>query len=204
MHWEVADAQAPRSGFAIMTAIAPVNPTLVWQEMPTTGGARPGPVGLAPPTVSAAASKGAGAVAIRIPSIQVDSAVEPQPVVDGVMQNPSSPWIVAWYPATSRLGVPGNAVLSGHVDWFNVPQAVFFRLGDLQPGAGIELTGSDGLVYRYAVAWSKLYDAANAPLAEIIGATADERITLITCGGTFDAANQVYLQRRVVRGVRAG
>jgi len=170
-------------------------------ELPTTGGMRPGPIRRLP-AGAASVWQGSRPVAIRIPTIQVDTDVEMAKILNGVMQDPSGPWIVAWYRGTSRLGVPGNAVFSGHVDYAGVGPAVFARLAELQPDDGIEITGNDVRIYRYRVIWARLYDAATAPVAEIAGPTSTECATLITCGGTFNAESGQYDQRYVVRAER--
>ena len=54
----------------------------------------------------------------------------------------------------------------------------------------------------YSVTWTRLYEADNAPLDEIFQQTADEVVTLITCGGAFDQSAHMYVSRWVVRGVR--
>jgi LPXTG-site transpeptidase (sortase) family protein len=170
-------------------------------EVPTTGAARPGPsVPYAPS--SSVRFHGVRPIAIRIPSIQVDSEIERRPIIDGDMQDPTGPFIVAWYGATGRLGLPGNAVLAGHVDYAGVGPAVFARIGELVEGDRIELTGEDVNVYRYAVEWSQIYDADTAPVLDIIGATSDESVTLITCGGAFNAGSGSYSQRLIVRAKR--
>src|SRR4051794_15938540 len=70
-------------------------------DTPTTGGMRPGPVGLNPPTLR---TKGVRPVAIKITKAQVDSEVESVNIVNGVMENPTTPYIVAWYRGTGKLG----------------------------------------------------------------------------------------------------
>lgn len=170
-------------------------------ETPTTGGARPGP--LAPiSAIGRPKFRGVRPIAIRIPIIQVDSEVERRPITDNQMADPTGPYVVAWYGATGRLGVPGNAVMAGHVDYAGVGPAVFARLAELTTGDRIELTGEDIGSYRYAVVWSELYDIATAPVDDIIGPTATESITLITCGGTFDAGTGSYDARLIVRAER--
>lgn len=171
-------------------------------EMPTTGAARPGPAVLSAPR--RAVSNGVRPIAIRIPTIQVDTTVERRPVVDGVMSDPTGPWVVSWYGTTGRLGIPGNAVMAGHVDYAGVGPAVFARVGELVFGDRIEVTGEDVQLYRYEVEWSRLYDAVTAPVEEIIGQTEQEAITLITCGGQFVPSRGEYLQRLIVRAHRSG
>ena len=206
-------ARMTRRGFAVaalglvagsslaanVAARAPIVSTRVG-EVPTTGGLRPGPIGLNPPPVIR--TRGVLPVAIRIDKAQVDAEIEQIAIVDGVMQNPTGPWVVSWYKETSRPGEDGNVVMAGHVDYWDVGAAVFWYLRDLKEGDEIVVTGENGDLYTYAVEWIKDYDAENAPIQEIVGPTEDEALTLITCGGEFDYATGEYLQRKIVRAKR--
>lgn len=168
-------------------------------DTPTTGGMRPGPVGQNPPTLR---KKGVRPVAIKIEKAQVDSEVESADIVNGVMQNPTTPYIVAWYRTTGKLGEDNNIVMSGHLDWYDVPVGVFYYLGDLSEGDKIVVTGADGNDYDYKVDWIKNYDVASldqATIDEIVGKTDTEELTLITCTGVFDSGKGEYDTRMVVR-----
>lgn len=169
-------------------------------EVPTSGGLRPGPIGLTPP--AATVVQGVLPVSIQIAKAGVDAQVETIEIVDGVMQNPTGPWVVSWYKETARLGEVGNAVMAGHLDYWDVGPAVFYNISQLTKGDTIEVFGDDGEVYTYVVDWLRNYDTANAPIQDIVGPTEDESLTLITCGGPFDYVNGVYLQRTVVRSIR--
>jgi hypothetical protein len=168
-------------------------------EIPTGGGIRPGPIGFEPAIPTTA---GVIPVSIEIDPIQLNAQVETIEIVDGVMQDPTGPWVVSWYKETAKLGEIGNAVMAGHLDYWDVGPAVFYHVGDLKENDPISITGNDGAVYTYEVEWVRLYDTANAPIQEIVGPTDDESLTLITCGGPFDYENGVYLQRTVVRSHR--
>jgi sortase A len=171
-------------------------------EIPTTGGMRPGPVGPNPPT---ARRRGVSPVAIKIETAQVDSEIEHVDIVNGVMQNPSGPYIVAWYRGTGKLGERNNVVMSGHVDYYNAPNAVFQHLAELQVGDKIEVTGANGDTYVYTVEWTKTYEVASldqSAIDEIVGETNSEKLTLITCIGTFDPNEGEYDNRFVVRAER--
>jgi LPXTG-site transpeptidase (sortase) family protein len=166
-------------------------------DVPSSGGARPGPgTEIAPPT---APRTGALPMSISIPNAGVDAAVETREIVDGVMQDPTGPWVVSWYKETPKLGADGNTVMAGHVDYWDVGPSVFYNVGDLKEGDLITVTGEDGKIYTYKVSWVKLYSTADAPIQEIVGPTTKRALTLITCGGEFDYTNGVYLQRTVVR-----
>ena len=168
-------------------------------EVPTTGGLRPGPIGFAPAPLVA---EGILPVAIQIPKAQVDAPVETIEIVDTVMQNPTGPWVVSWYKETARLGETGNCVMAGHLDYWDVGPAVFYNITALVKDDTIDVIGEDGETFTYVVQWLRNYDTANAPIQDIVGPTEEENLTLITCGGPFDYANGVYLQRTVVRSIR--
>jgi len=172
-------------------------------DMPTTGGMRPGPVGMNPAKVR---TKGVTPVAMKIPNAQVDAQVEAQPIQDGVMLDPSGPFVVAWYQDTGKLGQEANVVFAGHLDYYNVGEAVFYHLGALNDGDPIEVIGDDNETFTYAVDWARQYtidELDTGAIQEIVGRTKDECITLITCGGDFDYNVGQYLQRYVVRAKRS-
>jgi LPXTG-site transpeptidase (sortase) family protein len=183
---------------ATVSAQAPIESTKSG-EMPTTGGLRPGPIGLNP---IPAKSAGVAPVSIQIEKAGVDAEVEQIEIVDGKMQDPTGPWVVSWYKDLAKIGEFGNAVMAGHIDYWDVGPAVFYNLNTLQEGDRIIVTGEDQQTYTYEVEWVKNYDADNAPINEIVGETGEESLTLITCGGPFDYETGHYLQRTVVRSHR--
>jgi sortase (surface protein transpeptidase) len=170
-------------------------------EVPTTGGLRPGPAG-ALPSAAAPAAKGVVPVAIQIPNAAVDAQVETNEIVDGVMQDPTGPWVISWYKESPELGQVGNILMAGHLDYWDVGPAVLYNINNLNQGDTISVTGEDGQIYTYEVDWRENFATENAPLDKIVGPTDNESLTLITCGGPFDYATGVYLERTVVRAHR--
>lgn len=174
-------------------------------DIPTTGGMRPGPVGMQPPT--AGNREGIEPTALRVEKAGIDSAIEPLQILDGVMQNPSGPFVVGWYQETAKPGGAGNSVMAGHVDYWNVGEAVFWELPPprevLVEGDPIVVIGADGSEYTYAVEWQKMYGLDDLTVetinGEIVGPTDSPSLTLITCGGDFDPVSGQYLSRYVVR-----
>lgn len=169
-------------------------------EMPSTGALRPGPVGLQPPQVTSHLAT--APIAIRIDKAQVDAEVETLNITNGVMANPTGPWVVSWYRQTSELGEGGNVVMAGHVDYWGVGPSVFYHLRDVQKGDRIVVTGADKSVFTYAVDWYEIFsmtDLTGGKIQELVGPASGSVLTLITCGGEFDYANGEYLSRGVVR-----
>jgi len=171
-------------------------------EMPSSGALRPGPVGQAPPETASTATL---PVAIIVEVAGIDAEIETLDIVDGRMQDPTGPWVVAWYQQGAALGEPGNVLLAGHVDYWGVGPSVFYNVRDLAEGDEIDLTGEDGEIFTYQVQWNEtiaIDDLLSGRMAEIVAPTDDQVVTLFTCGGEFDYVNGEYLSRTVVRGIR--
>jgi sortase (surface protein transpeptidase) len=171
-------------------------------EMPTTGALRPGPVGQQPPE---AVSTATIPTSIIVETAGIDAEIEALNIVDGKMEDPTGPWVVAWYQQSAQLGEFGNILLAGHIDYWGVGPSVFYNVGDLVEGDQINLTGENGEVYTFSVAWNETYavdELVSGRMAEIVAPTDDQVVTLFTCGGEFDYVNGEYLSRTVVRGER--
>lgn len=170
-------------------------------DVPTSGGVRPGPVGEPAPSVR---RRGVEPVAIQVPVIGLDAQTEVKEIVDGVMQDPSGPFVVSWYRETANLGdtVKGNTVMAGHVDYWNVGPAVFYEIDALSEGDEIIVIGEDGTPFTYEFQWIETYpleELTPEVIEEIVGPNEDQVLTLITCGGVFDTVSGEYLSRTVVR-----
>lgn len=183
---------APNTGLIQSTGVGPV---------PSTGASRPGPVSQVRERIIVAA---VAPVGLTVEAVGIDAGVENLRVVNGAMQDPTGPWVVAWYENLGALGRIGNIVMAGHIDYWNVGPSVFYNLSALQPGAEIVVAGEDGKAYPYAVEWVQQFDSTTMPLDDVIGAADGQALTLITCGGAFDFASGQYLQRTVVRANRSG
>jgi LPXTG-site transpeptidase (sortase) family protein len=136
---------------------------------------------------------------IHIPAIQVGARVEVLEIVDGFLQDPSNGDDVAWYKETARAGSDGNAVFAGHLNWYGMPEAVFFSIDQLQLDDEILIRDGGCQEHRYLIEWVELIEVALADMAQITGQTDDAMLTLITCGGMWDPAISQYKQRTVVR-----
>ncbi|MDP8909336.1 MAG: class F sortase, partial [Chloroflexota bacterium] len=116
--------------------------------------------------------------------------------------NPTGPWVVSWYEETAQLGTRGNVVMAGHINYWNVGDAVFANLVELQQGAEVVVSGEDDRAYTYAVEWVETFEVAeltSGAIQEVVGPTPESVLTLITCGGEFDYVSGEYLSRTVAR-----
>lgn len=160
-----------------------------------------GPLGL---NTTTSPAEGDVPVAINIPDAEVDAEVELRQIVDGQMLDPTGPWVVSWYEQTALVGTTGNAVMSGHVDYWEVGPAVFRNVANLQPGAEIRVIGQDGATYVYAMEYIERVYVADLTAEEVnsprlVGNTDYAALTLITCGGEFDREAGEYLSRDIIR-----
>jgi hypothetical protein len=155
---------------------------------------------------------------IVIPKFNVSAPLTYRAVgLDGVMPNPQGPDDVAYYDFSAwpgkggAPGMGGNGIFAGHVDSGSkackngsVPppcQAVFWDINSLRIGDEVELHVA-GAVNKYRVTSNQPVNAANGPWDQIVSSTAEESITLITCGGDFNRETREYNNRQVVTAVR--
>ncbi len=146
-----------------------------------------------------AVRRGERPVEITIESAEVDAPIEVLEVIDGAMQDPTGATHVAWYKDTAALGVSGHIVMAGHLNYWGVPEGVFFAIDRLEEGDEIVVTGESGTEYRYEVVSVGQEDALAAPADEVLSPEGDTTLTLITCGGEWDADRGEYLSRTVVQ-----
>jgi Sortase domain len=119
---------------------------------------------------------------------------------DGSLQVPSvttAAGLAAWYKGSVTPGQIGSSVIEGHVDSYQ-GAAVFFRLGELRPGATIDIRLANGVTAIFRVTGVREYAKDKFPAATIYGPTPNAALRLITCGGAFDGATGHYLGSTVV------
>ena len=174
------------------------------------------------PTVQPAAAKAAGfqdpaadgsqattatrPVRIEIPSIKVDAGlIDLARGADGVLAAPPSTVLdkAGWYAKGTVPGQTGPAVIAGHVDWVD-RIAVFHRLDELKPGAMITVVMNDGSTVRFAVDDVRKVSKFHFPTASVYGPTPDPQLRVITCGGPFDDARDIYSENVIVSATEVG
>jgi Sortase domain len=134
---------------------------------------------------------------LLVPAIGVDASVEYVGVdAQGNMDVPKDPRDVAWYQPGPRPGTPGDAVIAGHYDWYDGP-AVFWNLKSIQPGQTVTLVYRDGAGQRFRVSRVATYRRDQRP-AYLFQPGGPALLSLITCTGPWDAAQQQYQDRLVV------
>lgn len=135
---------------------------------------------------------------IRIPSIEVDSTFVALGLdQDRRLETPTDPDQVGWFTDAASPGVPGVAVVAGHVTWNREP-TVFHRLGRLERGARIEIDRADGSVVIFAATRRDTFPQQDFPTGAVYRRTERPELVLITCGGRYDSDDHAYDSNVVV------
>lgn len=181
-------AASPASTQQRTTTVAPS--ATVPSPVPTPGTRTPGPA--SGPSVLTGPS---AVVAMSIPAASVSSS-SPIEIRDtfydaGVerFQDPSHPSRIAYY---QRYGIPGaagtNAVFAAHINYVNYGNGPFAYLTGVPGGATLSLTLADGQVLDYTVSSVQVIPLSQLDMNQVVFpalAPGAERVTLISCGGTF-------------------
>lgn len=111
--------------------------------------------------------------------------------VPEVPTGPGAADIVAWYNFSAQPGTGSNAVFAGHVTWFG--PGVFYSLTSVTNGDEVRLVGPDGTELTYVVKDVFQVDANDPDSLQVMRATDEDVITIITCDGDFvDTGDPVY------------
>ena len=137
--------------------------------------------------------------AVTIPRIGVDAPITRIGTrSDGNLDAPDGPKTIGWFTGGPRPGEPGNALLTGHLDWHTGEIGVFWRLKEVQIGDDV-IVATDRGKLDFTVESSSLFNRNNAPVEQILGFAIGRVITIMTCEGTFIPNERDYTHRRVVR-----
>ena len=179
--------------FDLRTTTVPETPTPLPTDVPT-------------PTPTPLPFDGALARMIA-PSVGIDHAIENIVIANNQLQTPKDAvGKVGWYDIYAKPGFGKNAVFAAHVN-YNFKNGPFARLKDIKQEDKITIQMADGgPTYVYEVFFLKRYSISDIPMGELIDAPTkppgEEWITLITCGGRFQATQENglgdYLDRDVV------
>ncbi len=134
-----------------------------------------------------------------IPKINVDAAIIPVGLTSsGAMAVPTGPTHTAWFDLGPRPGALGSAVIAGHEGWKDGISAVFDNLHKLQVGDQIYVQDAQGVTMAFVVRRIGVY-GQNGNAADVFNSSDGKvHLNLITCEGTWNAAEKSYSNRIVV------
>lgn len=104
-------------------------------------------------------------------------------------QEPTHPSRIAWY---NLYGIPGwrgnNSIFAAHINYVGYGNGPFARLTSAVPGDALYVTMANGASYAYTVKSVSVVHLADLDMTAVVYPPLDsqtERVTLISCGGTF-------------------
>ena len=102
---------------------------------------------------------------------------------------PSNPRWIAWYNRFSTIGRGGqNTIFSAHINYVGIGNGPFRYLTSARIGDVLSIRIDNGDTLKYSVQSVRVIGLANLNMDRVVypGVPSDrERITLISCGGTF-------------------
>lgn len=138
-------------------------------------------------------------VRLKIAAISVNAPIEKVSVTKaGAMGIPKDPMDAAWFSPGPRPGEMGNAVIDGHLNWYQGATGVFAKLRSVKPGDRIMVVDESRKEVAFVVRDIRTY-AAGADATDVFRSTDDgSHLILITCDGAWDAHAKQYSKRLVV------
>lgn len=145
-------------------------------------------------------------VGLAVPALGIELPIDPVGVrEDGQMEIPPLAERAGWYRFGAAPGDPGTAVVAAHVD--SVASAglgPFARLRELVAGDTTQVTSADGTVRTYEVVDVTVLPKPTVTWTDVFTRGADERLVLVTCGGTFSRDTRSYSDNVIVTAVPVG
>lgn len=140
-------------------------------------------------------------VRLIIPAIDVDAEVQYvglNPDGSGEMAVPSNFTDVGWYKHGVRPGMRGSAVIAGHFNGREVPEAVFYDLHTLEIGDEVVVMSAERVEDIFQVVKIETY-THDDPTTDVFQSTdGHKRLNLITCSGEWLSDENQYNERTVV------
>jgi hypothetical protein len=105
-----------------------------------------------------------------------------------VFADPTAPNRIAWYPRFGRPGNVANSIFAAHINYVNYGNGPFAYLTSAHPDDALYVTMADGAVFTYSVKSVAIISLRDLDMNLVVFPPLDghtERVTLISCGGTF-------------------
>lgn len=169
---------------------------------PTPGVVKGDPSDVGDRREAALAPRPGAPLRLEIPSIEVETDVKVGGVVvdrNGELEWETLPFVAVTYPQLGPVGGPGNPVIAGHVVTLYEGN-VFRNLYQVKLGDEVQVFTADSR-FTYRVDEVKLVEPSDV---SVMQPTEDSRLTLITCGGTFNPRTRTFSDRLIVIGHLAG
>ncbi len=146
-------------------------------------------------------------VRLAVPALRLSVPVKPVGVdpKTGEFQVPEKVSTAGWYRYGPGLGTDGGSVvIAGHVDTVADGAGPFIRLAEIRRGTRVTVRGADGSTHVFRVVSRQTFPKSKAPYSRLFARDGTPRLTLVTCGGTFDRKTGSYRDNIVVTAVPVG
>jgi hypothetical protein len=136
-----------------------------------------------------------------IQSVSVDINLIPVGLLeDGSLETPKNWAEGGWYRKGTKTAESGNIIINAHYDDNYGKPAAFWNLRNVKPDDVIEIKDALGRSYTYKIS-EVYYISISDPnrLSVFMNDKSKYELTLITCGGIWDASVHNYNRRLVVK-----
>jgi len=142
-------------------------------------------------------------VRLIIPKLSIDAGFQYTGLKpDGTMEVPNNIYDAGWFTGSVRPGEKGVAIITGHVAQIRggivTKPGVFSNLGELSAGDMLHVLNGKGESVAFTVREIRSYDPAADATAVFTSTDGGAHLNLITCEGSWNAAQLSYSQRLVV------
>ena len=138
-------------------------------------------------------------IRLKIPAINVDASIEDVGLTpQGAMGVPAGPTSTAWFDLGPRPGEDGSAVIAGHEGWKDGIRAVFDDLHQLRIGDRVYVGDTQNATTTFVVSGIQTYDQNGDAVNIFSSNDGKAHLNLVTCEGTWNAAEKSYSGRLVV------
>ncbi len=138
-------------------------------------------------------------VHLSIPKLNLETDIVPPLGLnpDKTVSVPDSYEKVGWYSGGATPGEVGPSVILGHVDSYE-GAAVFYHLGQLEPGDEVSIARADGSTAVFVVEKLERFSQDAFPTELVYGPIDYPGLRLVTCSGVFNKVAQRYSHNLVV------
>ena len=123
---------------------------------------------------------------------------------DGRLSAPSNVSDTGWYKQSAKPGTPGAVLIDGHATGLT-SKGVFYGLKKLVLGDEIVIERGDGQKITYKISETEAYHKDKLDMAKALQPMDPKKsgLSLITCTGKFNASQNEYEERLLVRAVQS-
>lgn len=120
---------------------------------------------------------------------------------NGEVDTPAGIYDTSWFNSSAKItDEKGAMFVVGH--YVGPTEAgIFWKLDDLNPGDEVEIEQGDGTINKFRVVDKSEYHIDNVDMAKALTPVNTDKLglNLMTCGGDWDVASQLYDKRILIR-----